>query len=69
MQELEKDVKNKWRWMWLEEHSDSGVKFEEWCRKIDVAGTCFCVPCGKALIYATRGKKALSACLFVCFIA
>eukprot|EP00745_Piridium_sociabile_P001251 TRINITY_DN1076_c0_g1_i2.p1 TRINITY_DN1076_c0_g1~~TRINITY_DN1076_c0_g1_i2.p1 ORF type:complete len:279 (-),score=36.63 TRINITY_DN1076_c0_g1_i2:635-1471(-) len=59
--ELEKDVKNKWRWAWLSEKNDTGVKFEEWCQKVAVAGTCYCVPCGKTLLYANRGKKALSS--------
>ena len=38
---LEKDVKNMWRWEWLERDKDE-LKYGEWLRKPDTAGIAFC---------------------------
>ena len=58
---LEKGVKNRWRWAWLQEENVDSVCFEVWCRKIDAPGVSFCVPCGKTIAYRSSGKKALVA--------
>lgn len=58
---LEKTVKNRWKWDWLEEWDSDGVKFSDWCRKVDIPGGCVCVPCGKTLLYGNRGKRSLLA--------
>jgi len=58
---LEKDVKNKWRWEWLEETDESGQKYEKWLKKPDIHGVCFCVPCGKTISYKSSGKKAVKS--------
>lgn len=55
---LEKDVKNKWRWEWLDEVDSQGQKYGEWLRKPDTAGMAFCEACGKTLNYKSSGKKA-----------
>ena len=49
-------VKNKWRWVWLEDKNGEGTPWNEWCKKIDTPGSCFCVSCGKTLSYASNGK-------------
>ena len=56
---VEKDVKNRWRWEWLAEKSDAGVEHSTWCEKIDITGSCFCVPCGRTINYGNGGKKCL----------
>ena len=53
---LESSVKNKWRCVWLEDKNGEGTPWNEWCKKIDTPGSCFCVPCGKTLSYASNGK-------------
>lgn len=56
---LEKGIKNKWRWAWLEERGQDGKPLSSWCHKLAVPGACFCVVCHKKLLYATSGKKTL----------
>ena len=57
-EELEKAVKNKWRWQWFDEVYND-VKVSVWCRKVEQPGACFCVACGKTLLYGSSGKKAI----------
>ena len=33
---IERNVKNKWRWQWLEEEKD-GIPYSKWCQKSLVA--------------------------------
>lgn len=58
--EVDKDIKNKWRWAWINEIGSDGKPFGSWCQKLSEAGTCFCTLCARRLIYATSGKKLLS---------
>ena len=61
---LESSIKNKWRWVWLEDKNGEGTLWNKWCKKIDTPGSCFCVPCGKTLSYASNGKigKQINTC-------
>ena len=56
---LEKEVKNKWRWEWLDETDSLGQKYGEWLKKPDAMGMAFCDACGKTISYKSSGKKAL----------
>lgn len=56
---LEKKVKNKWRWAWLEERGQDGKALGTWCSKLPEPGACFCIVCHKKLHNATSGKKTL----------
>ena len=47
-----KEVKNKFKWAWLEE-------FGEWCGKPKKPGVVFCAPCNQELKYSNRGKCQL----------
>ena len=54
---LESSVKNKWRWVWLEDKNGEGTPWNEWCKKIDTPGSYVSVSLvGKLLSYASNGK-------------
>ena len=55
--ELESDVKNKWRWDWLNERAADGENWAEWLKKPDLSGVAFCEACGKTINYKSSGKK------------
>lgn len=52
-------VKNKWRFQWLQEIDEQGMKIGMWCRKINRVGDCFCVVCNTTVNYGSNGKKVL----------
>lgn len=56
--DLEKDVKNKWRWEWLNDVDADGVKWVQWLKKPEISGVAFCEACGKTINYKSSGKKA-----------
>ncbi len=56
--ELEKGVKNKWRWEWLGEVDASGEKWSKWLKKPDKVGIAFCEVCAKSINYKSNGKKS-----------
>ena len=58
--EIDKTIKNKWRWAWLGEKGDDGKPFSSWCKKIKMPGVCFCVVCHKKMVYGSNGKKVLT---------
>lgn len=58
--DIDKTVKNKWRWAWLNEMGDNGKPFSSWCKKMKMAGVCFCVVCHKKIVYGSNGKKVLA---------
>jgi hypothetical protein len=55
----DKGLKNRWRWSLLSEKDKDGIDWREWCKKIDIAGMCFCIVCSKTIRYGTTGKKSL----------
>lgn len=55
---LEKDVKNQWKWDWLDRKID-GVKIEQSIKKLDEPGKAYCKLCRKEVNYARRGWKSL----------
>ena len=55
----DKGLKNRWRWSWLSEQDKDDIDWREWCKKIEIAGMCFCIVCSKAISYGTTGKKSL----------
>ena len=64
---LEKAVKNKFRWHWLETTVEITLKGErkatsliEWIRKIDVPGKAKCIVCDKNISYGARGRISLT---------
>ena len=64
---LEKAVKNKFRWHWLETTVEITLKGErkatsliEWIRKLDVPGKAKCIVCDKIISYGARGRISLT---------
>lgn len=59
---LEKDVKNKWRWEWLEEIDESGQKYEKWLKNRTYT-VCFVIPAERQSVfnYKSSGKKAVKS--------
>jgi len=57
--DLEKHVKNKWRWEWLNEVEADGGKWGQWLKKPEISGVGFCEACGRTINYQSSGKKAL----------
>ena len=53
---LEQDIKNKWRWEWLNERDLLGQNWREWLWKPVTAGVGFCDAC-KTILYKSNGKK------------
>ena len=58
VKEIDKDVKNMWKWDWLEKMF-CGVHLGDHLRKIAVAGKAFCILCDQEIKYDTRGFPAL----------
>lgn len=56
---IDKGIKNKWRWAWLEDLGVDGKPFSSWCQKLPQPGVCYCTLCRKKLVYGTSGKKML----------
>lgn len=55
---LDKNVKNSWRWAWLEKEV-KGVYLRDVIRKLRSSGKAYCIICSKELLYGSRGFKAL----------
>ena len=54
---LEQDIKNKWRWEWLNERDSLGQNWSECLWKPDIAGVGFCEACGKTILYKSNEKR------------
>ena len=73
LKNLEKAVKNKFRWHWLETTVEITLKGErkaksliEWIRKIDVPGKAKCIVCDKIISYSAQGRIVLpNTCCFL----
>lgn len=59
LKELESKIRNKFRWEWMEKEDFSKELIKLWCKKIDVAGSCFCCYCNLSLRYSSEGFKSL----------
>ena len=54
---VDKGIKNKWRWSWIEEAGRDGKPFGSWSQKLRQPGACFCTLCARKILYGTSGKK------------
>ena len=61
LKEIEKGVKNVFRWSWLEEKDGNDCYLSDYLRKIDLPGKIFCNVCDTILSYKGGGKKDLKA--------
>lgn len=60
IKDIDKSIKNKWRWAWIEDVGSDGKPFGSWCQKLRQPGACYCTVCARKLMYGTSGKKVLS---------
>ena len=51
LKEIEKDVKNKFRWQWLEAKDCNGDFLSDYVRKLPKPGFAFCIWCDSNLDY------------------
>ncbi|GBL64368.1 hypothetical protein AVEN_142835-1 [Araneus ventricosus] len=58
IKDLERGIKNQWRWEWLEKKVDD-IHLRESIRKLKAAGMAYCLTCQRELMYASRGSVAL----------
>ena len=56
---VDRHIKNKFRWEWLNEEDYQGDLFSDYIRKSTEAGEAFCTYCGCYLLYGVAGKVAL----------
>lgn len=59
VKEIDKDIKNKFRWDWLEARDDDGHYLSDYIRKLDTPGQAKCIICNDIIKYASSGKKAV----------
>ncbi|KAL5010546.1 hypothetical protein ScPMuIL_012851 [Solemya velum] len=60
VEEIDKGMKNCFRWMWLERQVDIGettVSLSEHIRKVDLPGKALCVLCNAIISYDSRGVR------------
>ena len=55
----ENDLKNKWRWQWMEEKVDE-ERIGSFIRKVEGVGVAYCLVCRREIHYRKRGKVALT---------
>ncbi|GBO37155.1 hypothetical protein AVEN_114755-1 [Araneus ventricosus] len=58
MRMINKGIKNPWRWEWLEKKVES-IHLNECIRKLNKCSACYCVVCGKELMYSSKGSIVL----------
>ncbi|CAM1291290.1 FBN1 (predicted) [Pycnogonum litorale] len=60
VEDCDKGMKNRFRWMWLEKQVDIGgttVTLAEHIRKVDLPGKALCILCNATISYDSRGVK------------
>ena len=59
IKELEKGIKNCFRWEWLEEKDINEQYLSDYIRKVNITGKVLCTYCNTLLSYKSSGKKDL----------
>nr|XP_047145783.1 uncharacterized protein LOC124818745 isoform X2 [Hydra vulgaris] len=57
--EIDKNIKNKFRWNWLQEKDYNDEHYSAYITKINKAGAVRCTICNKDFYYGSEGKKSL----------
>ena len=60
IKEIDRGVKNKFNWNWLEEKDSNDMFLSEWVRKVDAAGKAICLVCNLTMKYGGEGKSAFT---------
>ena len=56
---IDMDVKNRFKWPWLEEEDCNKMYLSDWTRKVNIAGKVMCKLCNDLVNYGSGGKKDL----------
>lgn len=59
IKEIDKVVKNKFNWSWMEEKDCNNEHLSEYIRKLNEPGIAYCITCKERLKYGSSGKKLL----------
>ena len=57
---LEKNVKNKFKWVWLEGKDKNETFYSDYLRKLKEPGVAWCLACKDKINYGSSGKNAFS---------
>ncbi|GFR93736.1 DNA repair and recombination protein RAD54 [Elysia marginata] len=57
VKELDRSVKNRFNWAWLEEKDCNGDFLSDYIRKMPEAGVAWCISCQAKIVYGSTGKK------------
>ena len=57
--EIDKGIKNRWNWKWMEEKDSNGVFLSDYVRKINKPGYARCIICHCDIRYGAGGKGDL----------
>ena len=55
--DIEKTVKNKFKWIWLDERDGNNVVLSSYVRKLPQPGIAYCLHCEARLDYSKKGKS------------
>ena len=59
LKELDINVRNRWKWGWLNKKHGNGDYLSQYVKKIDQPGIALCTWCPKQITYGSSGKKAI----------
>lgn len=59
LKQIDRGVKNRFNWRWLESKDSGGYFLSDYMRKIDIAGKARCIVCNQIVSYGSSGMKAL----------
>ncbi|KAK6964629.1 DNA repair and recombination protein RAD54 [Biomphalaria glabrata] len=57
--QIDKSVKNKFKWEWLEEKDGMGHFLSSYIRKLEEPGVAWCIVCKEKIKYGTAGRKSI----------
>ena len=59
VRKIDQNIKNGWKWVWLQEKNRNNDYLSTYMRKSSEAGKVFCSCCRNFVNYGSSGKKAL----------
>ena len=57
IKEVDKGIKKKWRWAWMEAVGIDGKRYGSWCQRLRQPGGCYCTVCARKLFYGSSGRS------------
>ncbi|XP_055881072.1 uncharacterized protein LOC129925675 [Biomphalaria glabrata] len=59
IKQIDKNVKNKFKWVWMEEKDCMGDFLSSYIRKLEDPGVAWCIICKEKIKYGSAGKKVI----------